>query len=258
MMARTRPKRLDFWVRAFGIGLVLSGFPAWAQGADFGLDRVTVNRTSVSTMEIVNFTDDQLAGGKIVIEGHTDSPAVEHSWDAGRTWDKAPVEKGRFTLERDPGLSSRDFTVLLRVEGGGGTFAVIVRFRSRHYFELFEDWFKEIREVYIDERLDRFLEYFEEERYDNFVQFEDSMEETFDLNANINFQVQVAEVEVEGDVALVRVDWDRMWDDASRASGINNIVRFRKSEGKWRITDVEDEAMFVIGSGRFRGNISDR
>jgi ketosteroid isomerase-like protein len=84
------------------------------------------------------------------------------------------------------------------------------------------------------------------------------MENTFDLNANMNLHISIAEVEVEGDVALVRLDWERTWDDSSRASAVNDIVRFRKSNGTWRITDIEDEGLFIIGTGTFRGNVSDR
>jgi hypothetical protein len=59
-------------------------------------------------------------------------------------------------------------------------------------------------------------------------------------------------------VALLRVDWEKRWDDISSNRGSNDVIRFHKKNGRWLITDIEDETIFVIGTTLFHGNISDR
>lgn len=226
--------------------------------ADPTVEQVTVNHQPATPLSTVLLSDEHLIDGQIVIAGRSAAPEVEYSVDAGKTWGVAPVGSAGFRIAIDPRERSRDFTVLLRTRGGSRTFAVVVRFRSRRLLELFEKLFADMRDVYMDERLDEFLQYFDEDHYDHFVQFKENMENTFDFNANINLLIQIGSIEVDNDVALVRIDWQRTWDAASRARGTNDIVRFGRVRGRWLITDIEDEAVFIIGTGTFRGNVSDR
>jgi len=225
--------------------------------ANFGVDRVEVNHRRATSMGKVLLTDQDLIGGNIVVEGSADDGEIQYSFDAGRTWETTSVENSRFQIEYDAGDNSRDYILLLKSKAGDQNFSVVVQVQNRAFQRLFEDWFSEIRDIYNDERLFEFLEFFEEDAYDNFTRFQERMEETFDLNGSINLHVRVATVTVEGDTALVRVDFQRSWDDSSFTRGSNDIVRFRKQDGRWRIFDIEDEALFVIGVGTFRGNVSD-
>ncbi|MBI4431511.1 MAG: hypothetical protein HY587_07355 [Candidatus Omnitrophica bacterium] len=229
-----------------------------AASPDLGVDRVTVNHIPAPMLGEVQLTDRDLIAGRIQFSGFTDASEIEYLLSAGKTWETAVVTDSRFTFEFDPGEGSRDFTVLIRRGAGAANYAVVIRFQNRRLYEIFQSLFDEIRDVYTDERLSQFLGYFDKENYDNFVLFQERMEDTFDLNAALNLQIQIAEIEVKDDVALLRVDFRKRWDDASQRRGANNIVRFRKVDGRWLITDIEDEALYIIGAGTFRGNLTDR
>lgn len=244
---------------AAALTLCLSAFltgVSWSE--NFGLSHITVNDRPALSLGVVNLTDRDLIDGKIVVSGHSDSEEVKYSLDAGKTWSTAPVKEGRFQIEYEPGDNSRDFTFLFKSGSGVQNFAVVVRYQNRKYWDQFEEIFRDIRDIYIDARLYEFLKFFEEDAYDNFEEFEENMEDTFDRNSNFNIRITIATIDVKDDVALLRVDWERRWDDVSFNRGANNIIRFHKKDGVWRITDIEDEAIFAVGTGRFRGNISDR
>jgi hypothetical protein len=238
--------------------LFLMTAPALAQNESFGVSKVFVNNQSAKMMEAIGLTDRELIKGKIVIQGVSDASEVDYSIDAGKSWSKVPVENEMFTIEYDPGDNSRDYTLLLKSTTGTRNFAIVIRFQNRKYLDQFYELFNEMRDYWIDERLHEFVPYFAEDEYDNFTQLKENLEDTFDQNGNLNIRVMIATVYVEGDIALVRVDWERRWDDISFQRGSNNIIRFKRINGAWKITDMEDEAIFSIGTGTFRGNVSDR
>jgi len=154
--------------------------PALAQNESFGVSKIYVNGQPVKMLEAIGLTDRELIEGKIVIEGVSDASEVDYSIDAGKSWEKVPVENKIFKIEYDPGDNSRDYTLLLKSTSGTQNFAIVIRFQNRKYFDQFHELFNEMRDYWIDERLHEFLPYFAEDEYDNFTQLEENLEDTFD------------------------------------------------------------------------------
>lgn len=111
--------------------------------------------------------------------------------------------------------------------------------------------FDEIVDIYYDEDIDKFMSYFSEDDYPSYNSFEENMEYTFENNGELNLSIVIANLTVSGNSAIVRADWDKTWDDASSGSGTNNTIRLKKIEGAWKVIDVQNESIFVIGTGTF-------
>ena len=139
-----------------------------------------------------------------------------------------------------------------------GNFIAIIQPDAQELVSMFERIFKDLREVYIDERLRDFLKFFAQDRYPNFIAFSENMENTFDQSGNFNLKINIRDVALEEETALLRVNWIKTYEDVSRDSGANNVIRFSKIDGIWKIIDIEDEKIFIVGSGVFKGNVTDR
>jgi len=111
--------------------------------------------------------------------------------------------------------------------------------------------FEELEDIYFDEELDRLMSYFSEDDYPAYDTLEENMEYTFDNNENLSLSIVITSLIVSGDSAIVRVDWEKTWNDASSSSGTNDTLRLKKIEGDWKIVDLEDDSIFVVGTGLF-------
>lgn len=201
---------------------------------------------------------------KVEIKGKAldgvDIQYIEISNDAGESWEKA---RGITPWEYDfiP-ETAKEYTFLAHAvnkDGGkSSNFIAVILPDTQELISTFERIFKEMRNVYIDERLREFLKFFDQDHYPHFIGFTENMENTFDQSSNFNLKIVIRNVAALGDTALVRVDWIRTFEDVSRDSGANNIIRFHKIDGLWKIFDIEDEKIFIVGTGTFRGNITDR
>jgi len=124
--------------------------------------------------------------------------------------------------------------------------------------DVIQGGFSELIDVYYDEDLDKFLSYFSEDDYPGFTTLEEDMETTFENNDDLVLNLTYLSTVVEGDGAVVRVDWTKNWDDSSTTTGKGNTIRLKKIEGMWKITDLEDSSIFTIGAGTVSGSVTDR
>lgn len=223
---------------------------------------VAIAGISVKKGQIIYLEEKHLVNNALEILGQADSNAiaVEISLDAGRSWDKVEsVNPWNYSFEPEDG---QEYTILLHAKDNAGNlsanFIFILKYNTGRLKEVFETIFKNMRDVYIEERLYEFLEFFDPENYPNFLTFKERMENSFDQSSNFNLKITIRNVGLEGDTALLRLDWIKTYEEASRDTGVNNIIRFHKVDGKWKIFDIEDEKIFVVGSGTFKGNITDR
>ncbi len=205
-----------------------------------------------------------LKKGKIRITGEVsdvlNASGVEVSVDAGENWEKLDAVKA-WEYEFIPQTAKEYAFLAHSVDKSGnvsGNFIAIIQPDAQELVSMFERIFKDLREVYIDERLRDFLKFFAQDRYPNFIALSENMENTFDQSGNFNLKINIRDVALEEETALVRVDWIKTYEDISRDSGANNIIRFSKIDGIWKIIDIEDEKIFIVGSGVFKGNVTDR
>ena len=110
----------------------------------------------------------------------------------------------------------------------------------------------------MDERYREFMQFFDPDEYPNYATLCENMRNTFEFSSNFNIKIQIRDIAVKGDTALLRVDWAKTYEDASKDEGFNNIIRFKKKDGAWKIVDIENEGLFVVGTGVFKGNVTDR
>lgn len=232
--------------------------------AELTMQEVKICNRQVNNTDKVILRYKDLEEGKIKISGKVldtkDVVAVEVSIDSANTWiklDKISPWEYEFIPE-----TGNEYTILAHTISKDGTksrnFIAIIQPDTQELVSTFDEIFKQMRNVYIDERLREFLEFFDQDSYPNFVAFTENMENTFDQSSNFNLKISIRNVSLDRDTALVRVDWIKTYEDISRDTGYNNIIRFHKVNGVWKIFDIEDEKIFIVGTGTFRGNITDR
>ncbi len=232
--------------------------------AELTIQEVRICGRHVNNADKITLKYKDLDNGKINISGSVfdiqNTQAVELSIDGAESWikmDKVSPWEYEFIPE-----TGNEYTILAHTINKDGTkpnnFIAIIQPDTQELVSTFDDIFKQMRNVYIDERLREFLEFFDRESYPNFAAFTENMENTFDLSSNFNLKVVIRNVALDKDTALVRVDWIKTYEDSSRDSGFNNIVRFHKADGVWKVFDIEDEKIFIVGAGTFQGNITDR
>ena len=232
--------------------------------AELIIQEVMICGRKVNNGDKITLRYKDLEEGQIKISGKVldtkDIVAVEVSIDSANTWIKLD-KVSPWEYEFIPKTGS-EYTFLAHTISKDGTkshnFIAIIQPDTQELISTFDGIFKEMRDVYIDERLREFLEFFDRESYPNFVAFKENMENTFDQSSNFNLKISIRNVSLDGDTALVRVDWIKTYEDVSRDTGYNNIIRFHKVNGVWKIFDIEDEKNFIVGTGTFRGNITDR
>ena len=112
--------------------------------------------------------------------------------------------------------------------------------------------FSELKNIYYDENLDTFMSYFSEDDYPAYDTLEEDMEYTFDNNQDLTLNIIVTSLTVSGKSAIAKVDWDKAWDDSSSSNGTNNTIRLKKIGGSWKIVDLENDSIFVVGTGTVR------
>lgn len=117
--------------------------------------------------------------------------------------------------------------------------------------------FEELEDIYFDEGLDRLMSYFSEDDYPAYDTLEENMEYSFDNNENLSLSIVITSLIVSEDSAIVRADWEKTWNDASSSSGTNDTIRLKKIEGDWKIVDLEDDSIFVVGTGLFKTYATD-
>lgn len=246
------------------LGVIWLILPRAVSADQIGIINVSICDKRVNNGDSLVLRYKDLKEGKINVRGEAadtlNAQAVEVSLDEGENWIRLnEVSPWEYEFVSQ---TAKENIFLARVLDKNGNkspnFLVVIRPDTQELVPLFEGIFKDMRDVYIDERLREFLGYFDKDAYPNFTAFSENMENTFDQSSNFNLKILIRNVALDNDTALVRVDWIKTYEDVSRDSGANNVIRFRKQGGAWKIMDVEDEKIFIVGTGTFRGNITDR
>ena len=101
------------------------------------------------------------------------------------------------------------------------------------------------------------MAFFDPERYPNFDTFKKNIEDTFDDSSNFNLNISIRSIDLqrEGDLAVTRVDWDKTFESSSTQSGKSNEIHFKKKGADWKIVFIEDDTIFVIGTGTMRATL---
>lgn len=244
------------------IGALVVSRPIRAEAPDITGVKICNRAVNSGDKAVLRYQD--LKKGKIKITGDVSDAlnisGIEVSIDAGENWERLEAVKA-WEYEFIP-QTAKEYTFLAHsVDKSGnlsGNFIAIIQPDAQELVSMFERIFKDMRDIYIEERLRDFLKFFAQDSYPNFIAFSENMENTFDQSGNFNLKINIRNVALEEDMALVRVDWIKTYEDASRDSGANNVIRFSKTDGTWKIIDIEDEKIFIVGSGVFKGNVTDR
>lgn len=207
-------------------------------------DYLEINKTDLSSGKI------NIMGG---IEPASEVASIAISLDAGSTWQNAQgVSPFRFEFVPQ---EAQEYPLVIRGMDKAGkpiiNKVVVLRYFSVDLKKEFADMFEKIRMLYIDERLNDFLSFFDAQEYPKFANFKRDIQDTFDKNSNFNLYISVKNISLRenGNLAVARVDWDKKFETNSSQSGKNNEIHLKNKNGQWKITFINDDTIFVVGTG---------
>lgn len=250
-----------FWRTTFILLILNCSLYAFAANQ---LKELKLGSYEVTKKDYIEFSSEDLTGGKIEMRGTIDSPdkinKVYISLDAGENWQELDGI-GSFKFSFTP-KEEEEYPIIIKAQGENEKVLfskiVVAKYISVDLRNEFDNIFEELRQFYIDERLSKFLTHFDPDEYPNFSSFKDNMEDTFDDTSNFNLNVSIRQVNLQKDknMVFVSVDWDKSFEDESSQSGTNNEIHFKRKGGMWKITYLKNEAIFVIGTGTFGGSMT--
>lgn len=257
-------KRLSFLLVSFALVFFFIGI---ASAARVEVKDVSVAGQSIKGGESLELVLTDLEEGKVIIRGKaqgikTNVEKVEISLDEGRFWEPVEgIEEWTFSFVPEDG---KNYPVSIRALDTKGKKSRLVnvdlsyRAITLTQEEQIRRMLRKLEDIYTDEDQAKFLSYFSEEDYPDYYTFVESIEYTFDNNNNLKVKITPQEIRIEGQAAIVKADYNKTWDTGSSRTGKNKIIRLKKIGGIWKITSLEDERMFTIGSGRVSGSVTDR
>lgn len=210
---------------------------------------------NIADNDYIELESADLLDGAILIEGTVsdgDSLAtVKISFDYGQEWNTAEgVASFRYSFVPSEGV---EYPVLIALFGADDAMInsrlVVIKYFTVNLRREFEMLLQNIRDDYIDERSRNILGYFDEERYPDFDSFSDNLKKTFDENSLFNLDIQVRSIRHYNGMVFVYVDWNKTFELTETQSGKNNEIHFNQVNGQWKICYIEDDSLFIVGSG---------
>ncbi|NQT46951.1 MAG: hypothetical protein HQ593_05735 [Candidatus Omnitrophica bacterium] len=244
------------------IGIAFIAGPLEVAADEALFESILVAGRDISEISAFVVDEEDLDGGEIVVKAQTSDniEKIEVSVDAGKSWDGVPGMR-EYSYSFTPQMG-KEYPVLVRGVTTSGKYTsnhiAVVQYKPRALYESIGRFLDEMRYAYMDERHDTFMAFFEPDEYESFTTLKENIQQTFDDSSNFNIKILVRNISYQDDLYIVRVDWDLRYNNTSTAKGRNDIIRLIKKDGEWKVVDLDNEGMFVVGIGTFKGNITDR
>lgn len=243
-------------MRGLKINILIMFFLMFLCATGFCKDiALTIGARTVDNTDYIELETADLVNGLIVIKGSLAAmeaaAQVKISLNQGDTWETVEgISSFSYAFTPEEG---REYSVIVGVFGTDGHMRdsrlIVLKFFSEDIRSTFETLLRSITFDYIDERSKKVLSYFDEETYPSFDTFKDNLAITFDDNSQFNLDIQIRSIRYYNGMVIVYVDWEKTFESSESQSGKNNEMHFTRRNGEWKICYIEDDSIFVVGTG---------
>ena len=176
---------------------------------------------------------------------------VKISLNNGKNWEEIGTQD-KFLYEFVP-IEGHEYAVLIASFDKEGKMnessMVVIKYFAEDIRNQFDELFRAIAFEYMDERIQKVLSYFDEASYPAFDSFKDNLSATFDDNSRFSLDIQIRSIRYYNGTVITHVDWNKTFESNELQSGRNNEIHFTRVNGRWKICYIEDDSIFIIGTG---------
>ncbi|MFH1995481.1 MAG: hypothetical protein ABIJ27_00610 [Candidatus Omnitrophota bacterium] len=137
----------------------------------------------------------------------------------------------------------------------GDVMSIKLLYDGRTQEEIIASLMDEIEALYNEKDYDGLMALINPEKFNRFKEFKDELRDTFENCVNLELNLRTRKVSITQDVAIVRVNWERTWEDQSVLEGWGDTIALSRRPN-WRFADLSKRSMFIRGYGTVKVKIT--